>query len=152
MDLRTVYVSEDMHCDWLLAGPQLDTDDGIETAVIISLFTDRLAEADDVLPDNSGQRRGWWGDSFPDIEGDRIGSRLWLLAREKQMPSVLERARAYAKEALAWMVEDGVARGVEVEAEFQGIGTIALGVTILRATDGPLRFRFVVFWGVSNAV
>ena len=152
MDLRTVYDSGNMRCDWLLAPPQLDTDDGLETAVVISLFTDRLAEPGDVLPDNTGQRRGWWGDSFPDTEGDRIGSRLWLLSREKQLPAVLERARAYAREALAWLVEDGVARGVEVEAEFQGIGTLAMEVTILRATDGPLRFRFEAFWGVSNAV
>lgn len=152
MDLRTIYVDADKRCDWLMAGPQLDTDDGLETAVIISLFTDRLAEPDDVLPDNTGQRRGWWGDSFPDIEGDRIGSRLWLLSREKQLPAVLERVRTYAKEALRWLVDDGVADGVEVEAEFQGIGTCAMVVTILRASDGPVRFRFDAFWGTSNAV
>ncbi len=152
MDLRTVYDKDGMRCDWLFAAPELATDDALETAVILSLFTDRLANADDALPDSTGQRRGWWGDSFADVDGDRIGSRLWLLAREKQLPAVLERARAYARESLAWMVEDGIARGVEVEAEFPRLGAIAIEATILRAIGGPVRFRFEAFWGVSNAV
>lgn len=152
MDLRTRFVAEDLRCDWLLASPQLDTDDGLETAVIISLFTDGLADPDDVLPDNSGHRRGWWGDSFAEIESDRIGSKLWLLSREKQLTVVLQRVRAYARDALHWLIEDGIARAVEVEAEFPRIGVIAIGVTIQRAVEGPLRFRFETFWDVSNAV
>lgn len=152
MDLRTRIVGDDLRCDWLLAAPQLDADDGLETAVVLSLFTDRLANPDDVLPDNSGHRRGWWGDSFADIDGDRIGSRLWLLSREKQLPVVLQRARGYAREALDWLIEDGIARNVEVDADFPRAGVLALAVTIFRAVDGPVRFRFETFWGVANAV
>ena len=48
--------------------------------------------------------------------GDHIGSRLWLLSREKQLAGVLERARHYAEEALTWLVEDGVATAVQVTA------------------------------------
>ncbi len=48
-------------------------------AVLISLFTWRRANADDTLPDPRGFRMGWWGDTYPVVANDRIGSRLWLL-------------------------------------------------------------------------
>jgi phage gp46-like protein len=44
--------------DVRLDGGDLSTDDGLETAVLLSLITDRRAEADDVLPDGGTDRRG----------------------------------------------------------------------------------------------
>lgn len=142
MDIRTAFV--DLAGDWTLSGPALAADEGLETAVILSLFTDRLAEPDDRL--DGRDRRGWWGDSFPVIEGDRIGSRLWLLAREKQTASTLNRAREYAREALQWLVEDGVAAGVQVDAEYPRPGLLALIITITRPDGTTARFRFDNFW------
>lgn len=154
MDIRTLYTEQDGApvVDWAFAAPQLQTDDGLETAVILSLFTDRLADPEDVLPDTSGNRRGWWGDTYADIQGDRIGSRLWLLHREKQRALVLARAQEYARESLQWLIADGIARSVEVGAEFIRAGVLALQVTVARATGAPLRFRFESFWSGSNAV
>lgn len=149
-DIRSQWV--DLSADLVPADMGLGEDDGLETAVLISLFSDRIALADDVLPDSSGDRRGWWGDALAAQAGDRIGSRLWLLAREKQLVSVLSRAREYARESLQWLIDDGVARDVQVTAEIVRQGVLGLGVTVLRATGGPVRFRFDTFWGGSNAV
>ncbi|MFC3716797.1 phage GP46 family protein [Luteimonas soli] len=152
MDLRTRISADGLTADWLLGGMQLAVDDGLETAITLSLFTDRLADAGDVLPAGSEHRRGWWGDSFAEFDGDLIGSRLWLLAREKQLPVVLQRARDYARESLRWLVDDGIARNVEADAQFVGLGVLALTVTVERAVAGPVRFRFEIFWGTENAV
>lgn len=132
-------------CDLALQGARLATDEGLKTAVVVSLFTDRRARPDDPLPHGSADRRGWWGDSAASLDGDRIGSRLWLLSREKQLPEVLARAEEYAREALQWLVEDGVARRVEVEATAPRHGVLALAVVIERpaATD---RFAFDYVW------
>ena len=113
-------------------------------AVIISLFTWRRANPDDVLPGN--ERMGWWGDSFPTVPNDKIGSRLWLLSREKLIPSTVQRARRYAEEALAWLVKDGVAARVEVEAERQGLSTLALGVRVFKSDGKPMDIRFPDAW------
>ena len=51
---------------------------GLRSAVLISLFTDRRAEPGDV-PEGEDPR-GWWADVLGE-EGDRIGSRLWLIDR-----------------------------------------------------------------------
>jgi len=128
--------------DFLFADNDLTTDKGLQTAVIVSLFTDRRAYPDDVLPDsNSKDRRGWWGDSLSPLQDDRIGSRLWLLNREKTTTLTLERVRRYAKEALNWMVEDGVAASVQVEVERQGtVGNDVLAWRVqIRKQDGAVE-------------
>lgn len=143
-DIRTFWQDGAGH--WQVSGPGLAEDDGLSTAICISLFTDRRADPDDVLPDNSDDRRGWWGDAFPDVAGDLIGSRLWLLSREKQLQEALDRAREYAEEALAWMVEDGVADQVIVTAEKAREGMIGLTVQVYRPTGTPARYRYEHFW------
>lgn len=141
-DIRTVF--SDFSGDWRIVGPGFEEDDGLESAVVISLFTDRRAESDDEV--EGDDRRGWWGDLFPAVEGDRIGSRLWLLSREKQLPSVLIRAREYASEALQWLIDDGVASAVTVEAEVVRQGLLGLQVVIHRPAKPPVQYRFETFW------
>ncbi|HEY4254591.1 MAG TPA: phage GP46 family protein [Roseomonas sp.] len=110
------------------AGGRLADDPSLRTAVILSLFLDRRARSDDATQD--GDRRGWLGDALSPVTGDRIGSRLWLLRREKQLPETLRRAEDYAREALAWLVEDGLARRVTVAADWLAMGLLGLRVEI----------------------
>ncbi|WP_249516619.1 phage GP46 family protein, partial [Escherichia coli] len=42
----------------------LSRDEGLVTQVLICLFTDARADDDDVIPDGSGDPRGWPGDTF----------------------------------------------------------------------------------------
>ncbi|EOW1941973.1 phage GP46 family protein, partial [Yersinia enterocolitica] len=72
--------------------------DNLTRAVIISLFTWRRADPDD----DSEQPMGWWGDSYPTIQNDRIGSRLYLLQRTTLTHNTVELARGYLEQALAW--------------------------------------------------
>ncbi|WP_230598914.1 phage GP46 family protein [Xanthomonas albilineans] len=120
-------------------------------AVLISLFTWRRANADDSLPDPRGFRMGWWGDTYPVVANDRIGSRLWLLARAKLTPSTVQRAQDYAEEALQWLIEDGVAARIAVRAERQGLSTLALQCTLF-AADGTTNalLRFDNLWSLLN--
>lgn len=121
--------------------------DELTRAVIISLFTWRRANPDDVI---EGQKMGWWGDAT--VSNDRIGSRLWLLAREKVLPSTINRAREYAIEAMQWLIDDGVASRVDVSAERFGIDGIALLVTIYRTDGSKTALRFDNAWEIIRAV
>jgi len=123
------------------------------TALIISLFTDRRAKEEDPLPDpESNNRRGWWGDNLAEVQDDRIGSRLWLLSREKTTQDVLIRAKQYAEEALQWLIDDGVAAKVEVETEriFRGNeptgDTLAIRVRVYSITETVESFTFQTLW------
>ena len=113
-------------------------------AVLISLFSWRRANPDDDLPAN--QRMGWWGDTYPELSNDRIGSRLWLLYRAKLTRQTVMRAKEYAEEALQWLVDDGVADGFTVESERQGLDRLALGVVLVRGAKTLLNIRFVNVW------
>lgn len=136
----------------VLSGFDLARDDGLETAVIISLFTDRRASPEQIpveLPQDD--LRGYWGDISNATPSDQTGSLLWLLAREKQLPQVLGRAQQYCREALAWMVEDLVATRVEVTAEFISQGWMLILVDIFRPTGSPVRYRFNYEWAAQAA-
>lgn len=111
-DIRTVWNADELHADWLEMAGALSSGGDFQTAVIISLFTDRVARADDAVDD--GNRRGWWGDS---TEQNQLGSRLWLIRREKLTREVALRAEEYSREALKWLVDDGVVLAVEPVAQ-----------------------------------
>lgn len=143
-DLALIY---DGHgCDLALDGNDLQLDDGLTTAILISLFSDRRARADDVLPDATSERRGWWADAWPQVEGDRIGSRLWLLGREKELAEPLRRARTYAEEALAWLIDDGIASRVEVVPSVPRRGVLGLAIAVQRADGSRENHQFDILW------
>jgi phage gp46-like protein len=131
--------------DLSVVANDLAHEDGLRTAVMLSLFLDRIAESSDQLPSGSG-RRGWWADGFSEVAGDRIGSRLWLLGRAKRTDDLLRLVEEYAKEALDWLVEDGVASSVAVTASFPRKGMVGMEVTIARPNGAPGRYRFAATW------
>lgn len=117
--------------------------DPLPRAVIISLFTWRRALPDDPV---DGVRMGWWADGLDGVVNDRIGSRLWLLSREKLTLSTINRAREYARESLQWLLDDGVATGVAVTAERYGMDQLRLQCVISRAQGAPVTLRFDNAW------
>lgn len=111
------------------------------TNILISLFTDRRALDSDELPTGKGtDKRGWWADSF---RARQIGSRLWLLSREKQMQSVLKKAEEYAKESLKWLVDDRLIKSFTVNAVNPSDRILRLDISIIQK-DGsaPLQLSF----------
>jgi len=116
-------------------------------AVLISLLTWRRAETDD----DTTEVFGWWGDTFPTVANDRIGSRLWLLRRSKLTNATAARARDYARQALQWMTEDGVAARVEVDATRTGLSSMRLDVVLWQQDGSQHAIIFDDIWqGVLN--
>jgi phage gp46-like protein len=139
MDLALTYNPEIGMLDIALDGADLRAEDTLASAVMLSLLSDRTAQAHEV--DAGGDRRGWWADAFADVEGDAFGSRLWLLGRNKQLPGVVQLARAYIAEALQWLIADGLAESLEVTAFIPRAGWLYVDV-VLTLRAGNRRFRF----------
>ena len=127
-----------MQLTWATHTADIDYKNGNEilTNIITSLFTDARANEDDILPGGGVDRRGWWGDSFSD---KKIGSKLWLLSREKQLSSVLKRAREYAEESLQWMIKERLIKSVTVVAANPSNRVLMLTVrpVLLNSKDVP---------------
>ncbi|TCS37493.1 phage gp46-like protein [Paucimonas lemoignei] len=144
MDIETFWDPVNARGDWRLAsGGLLSGAHDLKTAALISLFTWRRARPDDVLPDPSMRRKGCWIDAITRRE---MGSRLWLLQREKQTRVVVLRAKEYAEEALAWLVEDGVCSSVEVVAEITAPGVLGLQCIFMRDNKPTMKFQFDFAW------
>lgn len=116
-------------------GTLIWSDELLETVVLVSLFTRQQADENEELPEPRSHREGWWGDPYHDVEGYKIGSKLWLLGRSKATRSTLNKARGYAGEALQWMIDDGIVDSVEVEVERQENGRLAFRVELPKPGD-----------------
>ncbi|EHR8986876.1 phage GP46 family protein [Escherichia coli] len=135
-DITLYYDSDAIRCDWKAGTGDLVCGDDLQTAILISLLTDRLADASD---DTGGSdRRGWWGDTGQDW---LIGSRLWLLRREKLTTQVALRAEMYASEALQWMLDDGVVSSVTTEARIVYPDRLYLTVSYLRPDSDTAEYQ-----------
>ncbi len=146
-DIRIVWNPDELIGDWLLAGRALDTTREIMTAVAVSLFSHRTALADDALPSGT-DRRGWWGDTEArEIHGGTpIGSRLWLLSREKQTEQTRVRAEDYCREALAWLVADRIATRVDVTCVWFAHQRLGAEIDIYRGPAKSIAVRFEKLW------
>lgn len=135
-DIALVWDAARGEADFAIAGGDLVMDEGLQTAVIISLFTDAPADPGDEIPDGTTDPRGWWGDMPSDPAAqtgtppDITGSKLWLLTRAVMNAGTLARAESYAKNALAWMTRDGVASRVDAAATSPQLGWLRLQIDI----------------------
>lgn len=118
--------------------------DELVQATLISLFSWRKSNDDDGV--DIPNRQGWWGDTFASETNDRIGSRLWLLRREKLTDDVVARAREYAKESLQWMIDDALASAVNVSTDREN-NRLNMSVEIVRPGDAQsIQARFQDLW------
>ena len=136
--------------DLAILDSDLESDEGLRTACLLSLFTDRRAEEGDDLPGADNDLRGWWADEFLEHARDRWGSKLWLIERTKLTPDVIARAQRYASEALEWMVIDGVAKSVSVVVQTVSDRLYYL-VEIERPEKGSASFKFAHVWEGEEA-
>lgn len=142
-DTTTVWIPALGRGDWVQNGADLQTGGDLVTAVLISLFTDRVANADDEIPDGSGNPCGWWGDA-----GERypIGSRLWMLQREKQMAETAARAKDCIAEALQWLLDDGVVARFDIDTTWIASGQLGAQVIANRVDGSTVAMNFASVW------
>ena len=128
----------------------LTSEEGLRTAIIISLFSDRRVETEE-LPIEEKSRRGWFGDLFAENSGDLIGSRLWLLKRAKATEENRNLAEDYAQEALQWLIDDGIASSVDVSANYDSNKALALTCVLTKPNGDAIPFQFEKFWQIEGA-
>lgn len=115
-------------------------------ALIISLFTWRRKNTSD----DSEHPYGWWGDSYPSIANDKIGSRLYLLARSKLNNQTANFAKIYIKEAVQWMINDGLASRIDVSVKRIDLTVLAATINIFKEDGSNEEYRFDNLWSKIN--
>lgn len=145
-DLALVWDELAGAADLVIIDGDLGVDRGLVTAALLSLLLDRRAQPDDAPPSGDpNDRRGWWADEFADIEGDLIGSRMWLLDRSVNDSETARKAEEFVREALQWMLDDRVVASIDV-AITTTADRMLITVTLHRPGKDPVSFRFAHVW------
>lgn len=90
-----------------------DMQDSLSRAIIISLFSWKRADENDIYDKELG-KQGWWGDS---LNNDKIGSKLWQLLRNKITSETIFQAEEMVFDALKWLIDDGICTDISVSVE-----------------------------------
>lgn len=151
MDLRVAWNADIPSLDLVADGiAGLALDEGLSSAVLISLCTYRRAADGDRVPYDGSPRGGWWGDAVVDDTGEPSGSRRWLLRREKITPDTLRRCEDYDREALGWMLRAGLASSIEITASAQGDWLVE-EIAIARPAGGSETVTVSTLWAGQEA-
>lgn len=129
--------------DMVIENGDLKADESLETASLISLFSDKRITLEE-LPPGEEDQKGWWGDQISTPEGDRIGSKLWTLARKGKVTDItVVEMEAILTDAFNWMLEDGIAATVVVDAEKNGLNEIRGSVKIFKPNGDNIPLKFI---------
>ncbi|MBT0329016.1 phage GP46 family protein [Morganella morganii subsp. morganii] len=140
-DISSWWNADTLHADWKPGNGDLLAGDDLQSAITISLFTDRLARSDDDYDDE--HRRGWWADTGTD---GFIGSRLWLLRRQKLTTKVARKAEDYAREALEWLITDGVVSDIQIRTQIVWPQRLNMVIRYHRPDADAEDLRFYWVW------
>ncbi|MBQ0167765.1 MAG: phage GP46 family protein, partial [Treponema sp.] len=88
---------------------------------------------------------GWWGNA---LESYNLGSKLWLSLRECITETSLRNACDAVKDALKWMLDDGVAKSVEATAKRVSSDPylVEFTVTIKKPDGSEEPYQWQVNW------
>lgn len=144
-DIRVVWSNDLTIGDWSLAEGDLETGQDLETACLVSLFSDVLATPDFTPTDGTTDRRGWWADYYLSTP---TGSHLWQLERAKKTRDTLGLAQRWAQDSLQWLIDDGVAAALLVNTMW--ITPTMLGIAIAITKPDGTETRFMYGWAWEN--
>lgn len=128
--------------DLIIEDGDLKADDGLETAALISVFSDKRVTLEE-LPFGHDKQRGWWADLVSEPEDDQIGSKLWRLeATGKVNNDAVINLENILRDAFQWMLDDGIAATVTVTAERKD-QVIEGDVKIFKPSGDDIPFKFL---------
>jgi phage gp46-like protein len=145
-DIRLLQES-DGTWDIVIEDGSIAAEEGFDTAIDVSLFTDARASDDKV--EKPEHRRGWMGDIESPVPDRQFGSLLWLLNQRRLTQNTINEAITYARDALNWFVVDGIAKRVEVTGVIVPRSGITLTI-IITAPDGQTETHYRDLWEVTG--
>ena len=151
MTVKLAYVEALGGFDIAVVDGLLAVDEGLTSAVILSLFTDAYATTDELTAFGMplDDHRGCWADGILDDEPGGVGSKLWLLSRALRNDESLAFGQVEAQRCLQWLVDDEIAERVTVSAAWwKSTGFMALDIRIYK--PGELEPSWAAVWAATG--
>ena len=86
---------------------------GMDSALLVSLHTDRRARPDEVA--DPWKRRGWCGDDYDGDPEETWGSGLWLYEQARLNQETVEGVKMEVYQCMSWLLQDKMAQSVDVD-------------------------------------
>lgn len=141
-DLALIYSKDGGFFDLSIENGDFVQDRDLQTAVTISVLSDRRSREDDKIPN----QEGWSADFIKKVGETITGSRLWLIRNEKTLDSLLPFAEEAARESLEWVIDNEIAENITVTATYKDkiAGIMVLNIDLYRPQGNiPTQFNFV---------
>ncbi len=144
-DIGITYSNQNQFGDVDIFSNDLVRDEGLETSVLISLFTDRRIVTD-AQEDQDSYKGGY---VFEDVDNIKYGSRLFTLDRSKTDKQTIRLIANYAKEALQWLIDKKIAEEIDTKAIVVNGSRIDLVVSIFKDDEAILDKRYEDLWAAT---
>jgi len=118
-------------------------EDGFDTAIWISLFTDARASSSQVLQPE--QRRGWIGNKVSIDQNRQLGGYLWLIDQRRLNHTTLIETIDYARKSLQWLIDDNICTAIDVSGIIKATEGIELTI-LITSTEGITTTNYVKIW------
>lgn len=143
-DVGFFWQDPDQPCpDLVIENGDLKADQGLETAMMISLFSDKRVRFEQ-LPRGEDNQRGWWADTVSEPIDDEIGSTLWrIITIGKVTNAAVVEVENAIRDGLQWLLDDGIAQEVLVSAERTEDTRIDAEISIRRPNGENIPFKFL---------
>lgn len=100
-------IDEEGTFDLVVEDGDLKTSAGLESPLVVSLFSDRRAFDDEGIPDPL-RRRGWPGSVIVGGPNHNFGSGWWFYEQARMTQNTVNGVRAEAEAALEWMADEDI--------------------------------------------
>jgi phage gp46-like protein len=114
--------------DLEIVGGQPTMDQGLYNAVHLSLFS----------------AAGWWGNSVSS-PSERVNSEFETINTRTLTNATRLDAEEFARQALAWMIADGIAKKINISATIPAVGMLGLVIEV-QQPDRTSTVRYQVSW------
>lgn len=102
---------------------------GFSTSVYVALFSDG----------------NWWGNEINSDE-QKIKSELNNILDRKLNNQTRLDSIEFAKEALKWMIEQNIAKTIDIEAFIININTLSLEISITKPDQETINLKYEINW------
>lgn len=147
MDIALVMQPDSLHADIELRKGAPIIDDGLQTAVYMSLFSDAF--------DSNEVAGGWWGDLLEEAiparssskkaqaaASAKLGSRIWTLSRAKVLPGIEKTVEGYCLNALQWLKDYKIAEAITCVVTILSGHNILMEIGISQPGKDTTEYRF----------
>jgi phage gp46-like protein len=104
-------------------------DGGLETTVYISLFSSL----------------GWWGNDISQTS-EQMNSQLETITTRTLTNQARLDAIEFTRQALQWMIDDNVAREIQIEATIISVSTLVIDIMITQPDFTLITTRYELNW------